>query len=270
MRTFFILILLFSSSQILADFDETQIQFPINESNEEILYGISCRTRDHLYWDVCYSINPQDERLMKSFKFINTGGNVTVPNSGITVGREYEFSFEGLARSDMNLLIWDAPDEIENHVHLKIMYFFPRIIMPAIRIEMADPENKRLIVTLPTEEEVIFNEKSREIISGALKETPMKQSPDGSALAPGVNYTGKGVVVEASAQAQWPIGNIANDTRIKIVTIKKKGYKNCLVPDKELFYTDSKKGGNIFMNKKYITDNAFDLYLKKQCGFSIY
>ncbi len=255
------------STAAFAEFDETQIQAPIKESNEEILYGSTCRSREH--WDICFSVNPQNERTMKSFKFTNVGGNPTVPQEGgFMVGREFDFGFEGLARSDMNLLIWDAPDENESHGHLKIMYFFPREIMPAIRFDNSQGVNT-LIVTLPTREEVVFSADTHEVISGALTEAPIKQTSTGHATAPAVNYKGRGVVVEASALADWPVG-FEGDRASKTVLIKKVGQKNCIVPGKELFYTDHSKGGNVFFNKKYITDAAFDSYVQSRCGFSIY
>lgn len=255
------LVLSFSA---MAEFDETMIQSPIKESNEEILFGTSCRTRDHGRWDVCFSVRPDESRLMKSFKFTNYGDNEMVPMSGFGIGRDFEFNFEGLARSDMNLLVWDSPDESESHAHLKLLTFFPRAVMPAIRYE-SDADKDIVIVTLPTREEVVFNGKTREVISGVLKEGAIRQSSNGAALAPNIQYTGTGVVIEASALADWPVG-VAQ----RITTIKKIGQKSCLVPAKELWFTDNSKGGNVFFNKKLITDLAFDSWLKKRCGFSIY
>jgi hypothetical protein len=254
------------SVKAFADFDETIIQQPPKESDEEILYSSLCKTRQHGHWDVCYGVNEKDEQLMRSFKFSNLGGNKTVPMSGFSIRRDFEFSFEGLARSDMNLLIWDAPDEMVNHIHLKIMYFFPRLILPAIRF---DESNSTNIVTLPTREEVVFNNKTNEVLSGVLTEGSLKQNSSGAAVAPNIQYNGTGVVVEADAQADWPVG-IESVNTARNVSIKKKGFKTCLVPNKELFYTDDNKGGNVFINKKYISDAAFDTFLKSRCGFSIY
>ncbi len=184
--------------------------------------------------------------------------------SGLSVGREYEFMFEDLARSDLGLLLWDSPDEYESHAHLKIMFFFPREILPAIRYQKDE-----IIVTLPTREEVVYDLKSYEIIRGVLKEGPIKQKASGEAQAPDVEYTGKGVVIEASALADWPV-NVLNSGAKKIITIKKNGQKNCLVPVGDLWYTDTKFGSNVFFNKKLISNDAFNGYLIKRCGFSLY
>lgn len=109
-KTFALLMYLISTSALaeLPDFNETLIQSPINESNEINLYAGGCRTRSHLRWDMCYSIDRQNVYTPRSFQFTNEGGNASVPNEGIYVGRSFEFNFEGLARSDMSLMIWDS------------------------------------------------------------------------------------------------------------------------------------------------------------------
>jgi len=262
------LLLLLASTAAFAEFDETLIQEPIKESNEAILFGGGCRTRDHERWDMCYSIDRNNVYTPRSFQLANDGGNASVPNSGFSVSRSFEFNFEDLARSDMSLMIWDSPDETESHGHLKLMTFFPRDIMPAIRYE-SDADKDIVIVSLPTREEVIFNGKTREIISGALTEGPMKQASSGAALVPDIQYAGSGVVVEASALANWPVG-FEGEASAKYVTIKKKGQKTCSVLGKDLWYTDHSKGGNVFFNKKLYSNDAFDAYVKKNCGFSIY
>ena len=249
-------------------FDETLIRAPLLESNEITLYAGGCNTRDHLRWDMCYTIDHQEIYTPRSFQFSNMGGNTSVPNEGFNVRRNFEFNFEGLARSDMSLMIWDSPDEYESHAHLKLITFFPRDVMPAIRYE-SDSSKDILIVTLPTREEVVFHGKSREIISGVLTEGPMRQTSSGAATSPDVQYTGTGVVVEASALADWPVGFVG-ESSAKKVTIKKKGYKTCFVPGSDLWYTDHTKGGNVFFNKDLYSNAAFDKYVFNNCGFSIY
>lgn len=266
--TLLLSLLTLSTAYAFADHDETVVQAPLKNSNEQSLTSTICRTRSHLRWDVCYNRDENENETMKSFKFMNYGGNETVPMGGFGVGRDFEFMFEDLARSDLGLLIWDAPDEIESHSHLKILTFFPREVLPAVRYE-SDSEKDVVIVTLPTKEEVIFNGKTKEIVGGVLTEGPLKQDSNGYAIKPDVNYQGSGVVIETHAIADWPIGyNEAQANKNAI--IKKKGFKNCTVPVKELWYTDDNKGGNVFFNKKYVTDLAFDSYLKKRCNFSMY
>lgn len=254
-------------SQILTD-EETIIRAPLTDSNEESLNGLLCRTRDHMRWDVCYNVLPTNDEKMKSFKFQNSGENKIVPRAGFGISRDFEFMFEGFARSDVGLLIWDAADEVESHAHLKIMMFFPRLVLPAIRY-ISNDDIDQVIVTLPTKEEVVFDGKSKEILSGVLTEGAQAQDTDGYTLNPAVNYTGSGVVIEADANGNYPVG-INSVNKSKLATIKKMGHKNCSVPVKDLWYTDNNKGGNVLFNKKYITDKPLDAYLKRKCHFGIF
>lgn len=252
----------------IREFDETQIQAPFADSNEEKLSTTICRTREHLRWDTCATILDNGEEQMKNFTFGNWGENKIVPKTGFGIGRDFTFMFEGFARSDLGLLIWDSPDERLSHSHLKLMMFFPRLVMPAITY-LSDSEKDLVIVTLPTKEEVVFNGKSKEIISGVITEDPIKQDAEGRALNPGLNYRGLGVVVEADQINNYPVGLIAQ-SKDQWATIKKKGYKDCKILVSELWYTDEAKGGNVFFNKKYVTDEAFNFFLKEKCLFSLY
>ena len=257
-------------SKSLTDYDETLIQTPLRESNNESLdqNPFTCLTRDHLLWSTCYNIGTKDVYVPKSFNIANDGSNKTVPKAS-GASRKYSFEFQGAALSDMSLLIWDSPDSTTSHGHLKLMTFFPRDVMPAIR--QSDSDKDILIVTLPTQEEVLFNSRTKEIISGVLKEGPMKQTSNGAATAPDVQYSGSGVVIEASARGDFPVGfDGKSSNNRKTVTIKKKGQTTCVVPEKDLWYTDKSKGSNSFFNKDLYTNEAFDKYVKEKCGFSIY
>jgi len=258
-----------TSAKVITDFDETKIQAPLKESNEQSLTGTICRTRQHTRWDVCFNKFENDEEQMKSFNFTNWGENKIVPKSGFGVGRSFEFQFEDFARSDLGLLVWDSPDEVESHGHLKLMMFFPRHILPSIRY-VSDAEKDQVIVTLPNKEELIFNGKSYEVEGGVLAEGPIKQDEEGNALNPELVYKGNGVVVEADRLNDYPVGLNAQTGKNNLATIRKKGFKDCKIPVKDLWYTDDAKGGNVFFNKKYVTDKAFDVLLKAKCKFSMF
>ncbi|RPJ72504.1 MAG: hypothetical protein EHM20_13670, partial [Alphaproteobacteria bacterium] len=242
---------------VIADFDETIVQAPLTDSNEEYLLPTICRTRNHLRWDYCSNMYKNGDEQVKNFRFTNWGENKIVPKAGFGVGRDFEFQFEGFARSDLGLLIWDMPDENESHGHLKLMMFFPRVVMPAIRY-ISDSEKDLVIVTLPTTEEVIFNGKTKEVMGGVFSELPIQQDNEGYALNPGILYKGSGVVIEADRIGDYPVGFEDQMGKNNIATISKKGHKNCKVPAKDLWYTDKTKGGNVFFNKNYVTDEAFD------------
>jgi hypothetical protein len=251
-----------SSAINAANFDETQIQIPLKDSNEERLYPTICRTISDRPWNICTSMHSETLEVPKEFRFINTGENKIVPQSGTLIGRGFTFKFQDLARSDLGLLVWDIPDEDTRHGHLKLMMFFPRDILPAIQ---DDPQKHIMTVTLPTREQVIFNSDSKEIIGGVLSEGPIDQDSAGQAVNPLVTYTGLGVVIEANRINEYPAGINGSSA-----LIRKKGYKNCQVQVRELWYTDKNKGGNVYFNKNFITDQGLDQFLKTRCKFSMY
>jgi hypothetical protein len=254
---------------VITDFDETKIQAPLKESNEQALIGTICKTRVNAQWNVCFNKFENNEEQMKSFTFTNWGENKIVPKSGFGIGRSFEFMFEDLARSDLGLLIWDMPDETESHGHLKLMMFFPRQILPSIR-NVVDSDKDIMIVTLPTKEEVVFDTNTKEVISGVLKEDQLKQDKEGNALNPDVMYNGSGVVIEADRLNDYPVGLAAQSGKNNMATIRKKGFKDCKIAVKDLWYTDENKGGNVFFNKKYVTDKALDQLLQTKCRFSMF
>lgn len=260
--------LLFSTI-LKADFDETILQKPLKDSNEMNLTNVICNTRDNLFWDVCFNKLPDESLLMRSFKFTNPGGNKIVKNQGLGIGREFEFMFEDFARSDLGLLVWDSPDQVESHGHLKLMMFFPRTYLFAVDYTQ-DDQYDYIHVTLPTGEKVTFNGETKEIMNGVLSEEGQKQDGDGNSLEPEINYSGEGVVLYAHKLNDYPVGINSETRKNQMAYIEKKNHPVCKVPVSDLWYTDKKKGNNIFFNKKYVTDEAFDKYLLKKCKFSMF
>ena len=161
----------------------------------------------------------------------------------------------------------DGPDGWDAHLRMKMMMFLPRDVMPAIR--KSETEDV-VIVTLPTREEVRFNSKTKEIIGGVLTEGPIVQGPKGHAKDPDVQYTGRGVVIEASAHLA-PVGFEGKPSDNKnTVSIKKKGQKTCTVLEREMWITEEKNHNTPILKKEFVTDEAMDKFIIKKCGFSIY
>ncbi len=268
MKKVYILISLITNLSFANDFDETKLQFPYKDVNEQSLGPTLCKTRDHLRWDICFNYWSDDLILPKSIRFMNHGENVIVPKSGFGIGRSFEFMFEDLARSDLGLLVWDSPDEYESHGHLKLMMFFPRKYM--FRANYISNENvDHVIITLPTGEDVVFNGKTYEIVSGVLSESPITSDEEGNALEPKVNYTGSGVVLWAHKLNNYPVGH--NDSAKKDKAFfYKKGFPICTINSSDLWHTNSDKNENVMFRSEYSTDLALDIYLKKKCKFSMF
>ena len=260
--------LIITSTFAHADFDETKIQAPLKDSNVESLTSTICRTRPNNLWDICYSQLDNNVESANSFRFSNDGPNIITPKTGMGVGRDFEFLFQDQARSDLGLLVWDMPDEVESHGHLKLMMFFPRKNLPAIR--ESNILKNTLTVTLPNGEQINFNESTKEITGGVLLEAPMAQDKSGNGLEPKITYTGNGVVLWAHRLNDYPVGLYsAKSNANQPAYFYKKGYKLCTVKASDLWYTDNAKGGNVYFNKNFVTDAPLNEYVEKKCGFSI-
>lgn len=250
------------------NYDESVVRAPIKDQNEMALTTSACRGRDHGLWSVCYNYNPEDrsQEQVMSFSIANLGGNPTVPGSGFSVSRRFSVQFRDFATSDLNILMIDTPSENESQAHYAMYMFFPRVVVPAIRHEKDFIE-----LTLPTNEKVYFDSKTKQIISGVLKELPMRLDAKGNALRPQLIYSGKGYMLEASRLHDYPVGDTYNaQTGVSAIATNKALLKNaqgqkCSLNVKDLWETNYNKGGAVFFN--YATDAAFQKYTSKKCRF---
>src|SRR5215467_13006236 len=143
-----------------------------------------------------------------------------------------------------------------------VMHFFPRNHLPAI-VNLGG----RIIVTLPTGEEVEFDAKSHEVLGGVFSEAPVDLNPDKTTRKfPAIAYTGKGILVRANSRGTDPrIGTTALITTGSPAADCEKGTgcDRCEVPSKELW---DQKGAVRF---KFSTDEEFARYLVTRCGFAL-
>lgn len=248
-------------------YDETQIVEPFRERADSPLQFNTCRTVSG-GWDQCKN----DKGAVEGFKIINHGPNAIVKSNEYYINREMNFEFEDRARSDMRLIISDSPDDTTSHTTYSILMFFPRSVLPAVR-----KVGEELEVTLPTKEIVRYNAKTKEVIGGVFKEGPMKQDPKNrnKAVPADIKYTGQGVLIRADKSGDLPYGDTETSSGAKapsssIATVSKKGFKDCKIPAKDIWYTDYSKDGNVFMKPELASDAGLDTFLKTKCGFSIF
>lgn len=251
------------------NYDESIIKSPLKDKNEQALEASGCRYRPHNLWEICYTFNADDtsKNEVNSFNFTNPGDNRIVERMGTYVSRQFRFQFEDFARSDLGLLLIDSPDAEESHVHYAMYMFFPRTVIPAVRLE-----NDLLVVTLPTNEEVFFDPKTKEIVGGVLEELPMQIDTNGNAKKPQLIYKGKGVMLSANRLHDYPVGDTYSAGRYRkatnVATVVNAQQKTCKIPVKDLWYTDYNKGGSVYFNAQLATDSAVRKSLKSKCGMS--
>lgn len=213
-----------------------------------------------------YDVCTKDGKI-DAFKLTNRGPNKVVEKSDYYINRSYEFQYDDRAKSDIKLLITDSPDETVSHSNYKVMLFFPRTVLPSVK-----HSGEELIVTLPNQEVVKFDTKTKQIIGGVLTEGKMAQN--GRANASNVNYTGNGVVITANKSGDLPYGDIELDNgksarSITIATVSKKGHPDCKIPSKDLWYNDAEKD-NVLIKPEFQSDAGLDKFIQKRCGFSLF
>lgn len=249
-----------------AKYDETQVVEPYREVAESSYSTHSCRETKG-GWDLC-----RNEKGIVGFTLVNHGPNKIVKTNESHINREMSFEFEDRARSDMRLIVAEAPDDTVSHITYSIMMFFPRTVLPSVK-----KVGEELEVTLPTKEIIRYNAKTKEVIGGVMTEGAMKQDPKNKnkAVPAALNYTGRGVLIRADKSGDLPYGDIETKSgapapSISIATVSKKGFKDCKIPSKDIWYTDYNNSGNVLIKKDLATDAGLDSFIKFKCGFSIY
>lgn len=250
-----------------ADYKETDVVEPYREVASSPLQSHSCRSGGQ-GWDQCKN----ESGKIEGFKLVNNGPNNIVKTNEYYINREMSFEFEDHARSDLKLVVSDSPDDTTSHSTYSIMMFFPRSVMPAVK-RIGD----ELEVTLPNKEIVRYNAKTKEVIGGVFTEGPMKQDPKNKnkAVPANIKYTGDGVMIRADKSGDLPYGDTETNSGAKVpssstATVSKKGFKDCKIPAKDIWYTDYNKGSNVFIKPELASDAGLDAFIKTKCGFSLY
>lgn len=249
----------YSESDVVAPFREVVSE---NYSSRQM-----CTTSENGY-NLCKSY-PGNK--IEKFELTNYGPNNIVKSNVPYINRQMTFEFEERASSEMKMLVADAVDDRTSTVTYSIMLFFPRSVLPAIK-----KIGEVFEVTLPNREIVRYNAKTNEVIGGVFTEGPIETNPaNKKAMPANLKYTGAGVMIRADKSGDLPYGDIELPNgnpapSTSTATISKKGFKDCRVPSKDIWYTDYKRGSNVFIKPEFSSDKGLDEFVKKKCGFSLY
>jgi hypothetical protein len=255
----------YSLSDAKIDYNESMNIPPFKEIDETSDH--SCRSGESPNG---YQICKTKEGKIEQFSFKNNGPNNIIKKSSEGIERKFEFNFCDHARSDLNLLVIDAPDENTHSINYNIFVFLPRLVLPSIKKIDSNFE-----VTLPNKEKMIFNANSKEIVGGVFTERPQSINKRGNANPIDLTYSGNGVVIRSSKNGDLPYGDIekkdgSRAPSISKAYISKKGFKDCEVDAKDIWYTDSQRGNKSLIKKEFASDEQLDKFIKSHCGFSIY
>lgn len=191
--------------------------------------------------------------------------------------RDFNFHYLDQARQNIELTVTDVPTDWTSHMMGSMFYFFPRIVIP--HAEFSD-DKSQIIVTLPTNEKVYFDTKTKEIVGGVLEEGPIDLGPVRfSRKFPNIRYKGTGIVLRINARGSEPRFGQFNNTQIS-GDFGNTGGRGVLIYkyDKNTDEIISCYGKKInFWPQKdtspipfiMYSDEKFNTYLKQNCSFSL-
>jgi hypothetical protein len=264
------------------------INFSFEPINEKIILKRSIPTTG---WSKSFTYQYTDGRGYKpttgkteAIKFTNDGGNEVIPtgcakdadDNNCQASRGFDFGYLDQARQNIELTVTDVPTDFTSHMMGSVFYFFPRIVLPHATLSS---DKSQIIVTLPTNEKVYFDSKTKEIVGGVLEEGPIDLGPVRfHRKFPNIRYKGYGVVLRINARGSEPRFGQFNNTRIsgdfgdtggKDVLIykydKNTDQINTCYGKKTDFWPQKDTSPIPFI---MYSDEKFQEYLNKNCSFS--
>ncbi|HXH73489.1 MAG TPA: hypothetical protein VNJ08_00890 [Bacteriovoracaceae bacterium] len=185
------------------------------------------------------------------FNFDNVGNNRIVYTE--SASRSFSFEYVEHARQNLLVQVQDSVEGNETESMNSLFMFFPRKQLPIV-----EQLSGTLNVTLANGEKVIFQKESKEIVDGVLMESPLSLS-----AFPDLKYRGQGVILKANARGQPP--QISSEESADVVIINGVSGQRCKRPKTD-FWEPIEVSPIEF---RFASDEDFDEYLKKNCGFSL-
>ncbi len=212
------------------------------------------------------------ENQTDGFGFENLGDNKIV-DTARNKNSQRNFSFEYLeqARQNLAMQVDDAPNGTVSHGMHSIFMFFPRKNM-----FLVEQLSGTIDVTLPNGEKMSFQKDSKEIVDGVFTEGPVDVSADRfKRQYADLKYQGKGVVLRVNARGQSPqlgqFENVKIDTEyglkgsVDVLIMNGATGQKCRRPKADFWEPIDVMP----IEFKFPSDEEFDLYLKKNCGFGL-
>lgn len=212
------------------------------------------------------------ENATDGFGFENLGDNRIVDtNRNKNSQRDFSFEYLEQARQNLAMQVDDAPNGTVSHGMHSIFMFFPRKHM-----FLVEQLTGTIDVTLPNGEKIVFQKDSKEIVDGVFTEGPVDVSADRTKRTyADLKYQGKGVILRVNARGQSPqLGQfettkIDNEFGVKgsvdVLIMNGATGQRCRRPKADFWEPIDVSP----IEFKFPTDEEFDLYLKKNCGFGL-
>lgn len=212
------------------------------------------------------------EKATEGFSIENMGDNRIVDSTRYKSSqRVFHFDYLEQARQNLALQVDDSPNGTVSHTMHSIFMFFPRKQLPVV-----EQLTGTIDVTLPNGEKIIFQKHSKEIVAGIFTEGPVDVSGDRHKRHyPDLKYNGRGVVLRVNARGQAPQLGQYETTKIdtefglkgsaEVLLINGTTGERCRRPKSD-FWEPLDVSPVEF---KFTTDQEFDEYLIKNCGFEL-
>lgn len=206
----------------------------------------------------------KQEKLLYGFVLINQGSQRINPlGYENDTERSFKFNYLEKSRQQIHLVIEENANPMGriSHWHmLSSFYFVPRKILPYLK---KNEEAGTITVYLPTKETVTFDLKTKEIISGVLKETyPMDDAENRHKRKfPGIEYSGEGYIIRANQRGSMPEADMVWGVK-KFATISKNG-KTCRVRAHQLWDQTGGEASRLLF--KFPTDEEFYQFVAENC-----
>ena len=209
------------------------------------------------------------------FEFENDSKNAVNPRTAEHgSSRSFYFEFDQRNKRDINLNITEnsgLTGKLSHDLLETKILFVPRRVVPYIDMNH-DQVNCAHKVILPTNEYILFDAITKEIIGGVLEEAPMDMTESRHQREfAGISYTGNGIMIRADRRAGTPehTYNVSYNVNEKIrdAVITHKG-KECIVNKNMIWENTDNPDTTAFF--KYASDQEFlDTVINPICGWNL-
>lgn len=221
-----------------------------------------------------YFYEPSDRREIVGFSLRNTGSPKINPVGLEKPGaqREYAFLFADRARENVHLAINDDVKLSGRFSHdnmFRELHFFPRTQLPSLRV---DNDNGLIEVTLPTGEPVQFDITTKEIVGGALAESPVDFNRSRyQRRNPGVRYQGDYLAITVAQRGEAPRrAKVWGQVKFAEVHYPARYPKPCKLSPTFIWDQKPKPGDtDPKLHMLFPTDDALFSVIERRCGWDL-
>lgn len=217
---------------------------------------------------------PGRQRSVVGFAFLNDGSPTVNPVGLKRKGarREYAFHFADRARENIYLAVNDDVKISGRFSHdnmFRELHFFPRKQLPSMKVNHSEG---LLEVTLPTGEEVLFDQNSMELAGGALKEAPIDFNRSRHHRRnPEVRYQGEFLAITVAQRGEAPRrAKVWGQRKFAEVHYPAKYAKACKLSPGHIWDQKPKPGDNDpKLTMLHRSDTELFAVIERRCGWDL-